>query len=195
MTGFIDKIITFYEMRAMALSILVANTEKALNEFATDRKRMANGQAEKLENFVKDLTTDINNMLTRFWFQKERKLRRNEQITDEDVKNLVDFANFVKTLTKDLRLLLAHFQSASGQTFEEKFDKEKGQMKAYVKKRLKEFDAALNGRDDTLKGRLSKSVGNILGCIRNPSRQWFFSSALNIKVAESSSENKSSKYT
>ncbi|MCX5636455.1 MAG: hypothetical protein NTX52_02020 [Planctomycetota bacterium] len=194
MKGIIDNIITFYEMRAEALGVLVANTQKAIEELAPDRERMDSEQEKKLNNFVKDLTGDVTNMLTRFWFQKERKLRNNEQMTDEEMKNLADFANFVKTLTEDLRSLLTHFQSAPGRMVGEEFDKEIGQMEIYVKKRLEEFDKVLNGTNKTLRSRLGESVGNVISRIGVLSRERLFSGALNINVADSNSENRNTKY-
>ena len=109
MKGIIDNIITFYEMRAEAMGILVANTQKAIEELAPDRERMDSEQEEKLNNFVKDLTGDVADMLTRFRFQKERKLRNNEQMSDDEVRNLADFTNFVKTLTEGLTFVADPF--------------------------------------------------------------------------------------
>lgn len=195
MRGIIDNIITFYEMRAEAMGVLVANTQKAIEELAPDREGMDSEQEEKLNNFVKDLTGDVTNTLTRFWFQKERKLRNNEQMSDDEVRNLVDFTNFVKTLTEDLHSLLTRFQSATGRMVGEEFDKEIGQMEIYVKKRLKEFDKVLNGTNKTLRNRLGESVGNVISRIGMLSRERLFSGALNINVADSNSENKNTKYT
>ena len=195
MRGIIDNIITFYEMRAEALGVLVANTQKAIEESAPDRERMDSEQEEKLNNFVKDLTDDVADMLTRFRFQKERKLRNNEQMSDDEVRNLADFTNFVKTLTEDLRSLLTRFQSAPGRMVGDEFDKETGQMEIYVKKRLKEFDKVLNGTNKTLRSRLRESVGNVISRIGMLSRERLFSGALNINAVDSGSENKNTKYT
>lgn len=140
-------------MRAKALSILVANSEKALNEL--DRKRKAHQQAEKLENFVKDVAIDLDNMLTRFYFQKERR-----QMTDAQTKTLEDFVNFTKTLTKKVRSLLTPFQKS--QTFEERLDRETKEIEIQVKQRLKEFDEVLSETSDTLKGRLIRYASNIV---------------------------------
>jgi hypothetical protein len=134
-------------------------------------------------------------MLTRFWFQKERKLRNNEQMSDDEGRNLADFTNFVKTLTEDLRSLLTRFQIAPGRMVGEEFDKEIGQMEIYVKKRLKEFDKVLNGTNKTLRSRLGESVSNVISRIGMLSRERLFSGALNINVADSGSENKNTKYT
>ena len=184
----IHNIITFYEMRAEAMGVLVANTQKAIEELTPDREGMDSEQEEKLNNFVKDLTGDVSDMLTRFWFQKERKLRNNEQMSDDEGRNLADFTNFVKTLTEDLRSLLTRFQIAPGRMVGEEFDKEIGQMEIYVKKRLKEFDKVLNGTNKTLRSRLGESVSNVISRIGMLSRERLFSGALNINVADSNSE-------
>jgi hypothetical protein len=158
MEGLIDKVITCYEMRANAMSVLMANTEKALEQLAPEGEMIAKRQAAKLDNFVKNLTTDLNNMLKRFYFHKEHK-----RMTNPQTRALADFANFTKTLAKDVRSLLYHFEKSSGQTFEKKFDKEVKQMDAYVKGRLKRFDKALEetliGTHNTCKERLRQYVG------------------------------------
>jgi len=159
MKGLIDKIITFYEMRANAMSVLMANTEKALEQFAPQGYE----QIERLDNRVKNLTTDLNNMLTRFWFVKERKQRKNESMTSNQVKNLADFADFTKTLANEVRALLNSFEKKRGQTFEKEFDKEVKQMETHVNVRLKGFDKALeealSGTPNTWKERLKEYVG------------------------------------
>jgi len=158
MIGFIDKIIPFYEMRANAMGILVANTQKALQQFAPEGERIAVEQAERLNNLGKNLTTDLNNMLERFYFHKERK-----RITNAQTRALADFANFTKTLARDVRSLLYHFEKPYDQTFEKKFDKEMKQMETYFKGRLKGFDKALEetltGTRNTWKERLSVYFG------------------------------------
>ena len=179
MRAIICNIITFYEMRAKALSVFVANTQKILKE--SERKGKADDQAEKIENFIKNLTMEVNNMLTRFYFQKEH-----EQMTDDQRKALVDFVNFVETLTKSVQSLLRRYQKS--QTFEEKIDKEMKELEAHFKQRLKEFDEALNGRDDTLTSRLNKCVGDVLSRARKPFRGSSFSNRLNANAASNSIE-------
>jgi len=123
MKGLIDKVVTVYEMRANAMSVLMANTEKALGQFAPEKEKIANKQ----------------------------------------VKNLSSFVNFSKTLAKDIRSLTDRFEKTRGQTFEKKFDKEIGQMEAYVQNKLKGFDEALEetltGTHNTWRGRLRQYVG------------------------------------
>jgi len=159
MRGIIDNIITFYDLQAEALGILIANTQNALEE--SDKDRKTNQQVEKVENFVKALTTDVNNMLTRFYFLKEHKDMAEEQAT-----TLVDFVNFVKTLTRNVHLLICRFQKVNGQTFEEKLEKEIKEMEAQVKRRLKEYDEAFSGTSGTLKYRLCKYVSNKVTSIK-----------------------------
>ena len=184
----IHNIITFYEMRANALGVLVANTQKALKEFAPDKDEIANEQVEKLDNFVKGLTRDIGDMLTRFWFRKERKQINHEQMTDVEVKNLADFANFAETLAKDIRSLLIHFEDVRGQRFEEEFDKEVKQMETYVKKRLKEFEKTLTMREDNLKSRFIEYIRNLPTSIGKSLRCELPCNELSINEANSGNE-------
>jgi len=156
MRGIINNIINFYQLQAKTLSILVANTQKALEQ--SEKERKADEQAKRIENFVKGLTMNLNNMLTKFYFLKDRKNRRQEQMSDRQVKAITEFAIFVKTLTKNVCSLLKHFRE--NQSFEEKMDKEIKEMEAHVRCRLKEYDEALNGTNYTLKCRLSKYVSN-----------------------------------
>jgi len=168
MRAIIDNIMTFHEMRAKALSVLVDISERALEESAADRERKTEEQAERVDIFVRHLTVAVGDIVTRFWFQKERRERNDEQMTDEQVKNVADFVSFVKTLTEDLRLLLSRFQEVRGRGCEGEFDEEVRQMETYVRKRLKEFNEALNEMDGTLESRLSKCVGNVLSSARKP---------------------------
>jgi len=143
MKGLIDNVITVYEMRAEEMGILVANTQKALGQFAPDGSKTTSEQIERLDNRVKDLTREVSDMLTRFWFVKERKQKKNESMTRDQIKSLVDFATFAKTFAKDVRALLNSFEKKRGQTFEKEFDKEVKRMETYVKDRLKQFDKTL----------------------------------------------------
>jgi hypothetical protein len=188
MRGIIDNIITFYEMRAEALDVLVANTQKAIEELAPDRERMDSEQREKLQNFVKVLTIDLNDMLTRFWFRKERKQINHEQMTDAEVKNLADFANFAETLAKDIRSLLIHFEGVRGQRFEEEFDKEVKQMETYVKKRLKKFEKTLTMREDNLMSRFIEYIRNLPTSIGKSLRCELSCNDLSINEANSGNE-------
>jgi len=162
MSAIIYKIISFYEMRAKALAVLVANTQKVLKE--TERKGKTDDQAEKIENFVKDINMRVNNMLTKFYWLKERKNRKQEQMTNAQTRALVDFVAFVKTLAKQVCSLLTCFEKS--QTFEEKIDKEMKELETHIRQRLKEFDEVLSGTSDTLTNRLSKYAGNIVSGIR-----------------------------
>jgi hypothetical protein len=155
MRGIINNIINFYEIQAIALSVLVANTQKALEQ--SEKERKANEQIQRVENLVKDL----NNMLTRFYFLKERKNRKQEQMTDSQVKAMTGFAIFVKTLTDNVRSLLRRFQH--GLTFEERVDEEIRELEASVRRRLKEFDVALDETSGTLTIRLSNFARDIAG--------------------------------
>jgi DNA anti-recombination protein RmuC len=163
MRGIIDNVIAPYEMRAEVLGVLVANIEEALRGSAADRESKGDEQAKKLEDRLTDLTMDVNSMLTRFWFQKERHDRKNESMSDEQVKNIADFAGFTKTLTENVRSLQRQLNGINGQTFEQKLDGEIKQIERGAKKKLKEFDAALRetraGPGNNWKKRLKQYAG------------------------------------
>jgi len=170
MSGIIDNIITLQRMRTKALGVLVTNTEKALKGQTADKEKTAEGQAEKLENFVKNVTADVNSVPTRFWFQKERR-----RLSDEQVRNLADFVSFTQSLTEKVRELLTCFQNS--ETFEKTNERELQQLQARVAQKLKEFDDALNGTSDTLKKRLSKRVGNVVNGVTKSFRREGFDAA------------------
>jgi hypothetical protein len=170
MKGIINNIITFYEMQAKALGILVANTQKALEQ--SEKERKANEQAQRVESFVKDLTMNLNNMLAKFYFLRNRKNRKQEQMTDRQVKAITGFVIFVETLTENVRSLLRRFQD--GHTFEEKIDEEIRRLETCVGQRLKEFDRALDETNGTLTihpikvardvaGSFAEQLGNLFG--------------------------------
>ncbi len=165
MSSIIDRVIAPYEMRAEVLGVLVANIEEALRaESAADRESKADEQAKKLEDILKDLTMDVNTVLTRFWFQKERHDRKNKPMSDELVSNIADFAGFTRTLTKNVRSLQRQLDGINGHTFEQKLDEEIEQIERGVKKKLKEFDEALKETrrgmgNSTWKKRLKQYVG------------------------------------
>jgi len=163
MSGIIDNIITFYDMRARTLGVLIANTEKAFDEL--ERERKADEQAKKLESFVKDLRRDLNDMLTRFYFQKEH-----QRMADGQVKALTDFVSFTQSLTEKVRELLTRFQK--GETFEKKNERELQQLQARVEQKLKEFDKVLEKTlaegSPTWKKQLSKCGGNMISYVAKP---------------------------
>jgi len=159
MRAIINNIIDFYQMQAKALSVLLDNTERALEQ--SERKRKADEQVQKVESFVRNLTLDLNNMLAKFYFLKERKSRKQEQMTDGQERAVVEFAVFVKALTRNLSSLLRRFQGS--QTFEDKIDKEIRELETGVGRKLQEFDKALDETKATLTIRLIKFVQNIAG--------------------------------
>jgi hypothetical protein len=158
MWGIINNIINSYNMQAKALSVLVTNTQKALEQ--SEKERKANEQIQRVENFVKDLTMNLNNMLAKFHFLKDRKNRKQEQMTDSQVKAVTEFAIFVKTLTKKVCSLLNRLQE--NQTFEEKIDKEIRELETGIGQKLKEFDKALEETSEALTIRIVKHAGNII---------------------------------
>jgi hypothetical protein len=146
-------------MQAKTLNVLLANTQKALER--SEKERKANEQIQRIEGFVKGLIMNLNNMLTRFYFFKDRKNRRQEQMTDKQVKAITEFTVFVKALTKNVCSLLKRFQES--QSFEEKIDKEIMELEAGIGQRLKEFDKALDETNGSLTTRLIKFAQNITG--------------------------------
>jgi hypothetical protein len=158
MKGIINNIIDFYQMQEEALNVLLNSTQKALEQ--SEKKRKADEQAQRVENFVRDLTMDLNNMLTKFYFLKDRKNRKQEQLTEGQKKAAVEFAAFVKTLINNVSSLLKRFEGS--QAFEEKIDKEIKELEASVRQKLREFDKALDEAGDTSTVRLIKFVRNII---------------------------------
>lgn len=152
MRGIIDNIINFYQMQAKVLGVLVANTQKALEQ--SEKERKANEQVQRVENFVKDLTMNLNNMLTRFYFFKERKKKEGREMTQNQVNALVDFAHFVRSLTQKTGSVLEYFQKSP--TFAEKVDGDIKELEAHIKAQLKKFNEVLEEAPDTLAIRLSK---------------------------------------
>ena len=159
MRGIINNIINFYQMQAETLDVLLANTQKALEQ--SEKERKADEQVQKVENFVRDLIMNLNNMLTKFYFLKERKNRKQEQMTDRQVKAITGFVIFVETLTENVRSLLRRFQE--NQTFEEKIDEEIKGLETCVGQRLKEFDKALDETNSTLTIHPIKFARNVAG--------------------------------
>lgn len=157
--GIINNIINFYQMQAETLGVLVTNTQKALEH--SEKERKAKEQIQRVENFVKDLTMELNKMLAKFYFVKERKNRQQEQLTDSETKAMTEFAVFVKTLTENARSLLDRFQE--GQTFEEKVDREMKELEAAVGQKLREFDKVIDETSDTITVRIIKLAHNITG--------------------------------
>jgi len=157
MKGIINNIINFYDTETKTLDVLITNTQKALDE--SEKERKANEQAERVENFVKDLTMELKDMVTKFYWLKERKNRQHKEMTRDQVNALADFANFVKSLTKKVGFVLEYFQKSS--TFAEKVDRDIKELEAHIKAQLKRFDEILEGTPDTLVTRLSKHADTL----------------------------------
>lgn len=168
MINVIGRIISFSQMQAAVMSILMTNTQKALHESAPYEEGLAGPQNERLNKFSKSVTTAVSDMLTRFWFQIERKQREHKPMSDDEIKNVRDFVGFVSTLTKNMRSLPNHLQSVDNLTFEAEFDKKLHEVEAYTKKRLQEFDEALDETGKGLKSRFAKSLRSILKHVGKP---------------------------
>lgn len=168
MIDVIDRIINFSQMQAAVMSILMTNTQKVLHEFAPYEEYMAGPQDERLNKFSKSVTTATSDMLTRFWFQIERKQREHKPMSDNEIENIKGFVSFVSTLTENMRSLPNHLQSIDNRTFQAEFDEKLQEVEAYTKKRLQEFDEALEGTDKGLKSRFGKSVRSVLKRVAKP---------------------------
>jgi len=64
MKAIINNIIDSYRMEADAWSILLDNTQRALEQ--AEKKRKADQQAQRVESLVRNLIMDLNNLLARF---------------------------------------------------------------------------------------------------------------------------------
>jgi len=163
MKGIIDNIITFYSIQAKALSILIANTQKALEQ--SEKERKTNEQAERIKSFVKDLTMDLNNMFTKFYWLKERKQRHHEEMTSDQVNAMVDFAHWVKSIIRKVQPLLEYFRKSP--TFAEKVDRDMKELEAHIKAKLRKINEVLEETHDTLAVRLSKYAKTLRGKVSN----------------------------
>jgi hypothetical protein len=167
MWGIIKNIINSYDMQAEALSVLVANTRKALDQ--SERQRKADERLQRVENFVKGLS----NMLTRFYWLKERKKRQHKEMTPDQVKAMVDFAHWVKSLTGKIGFVLEYFQKSP--TFEEKIDRDIKELEAHIKAEFKKFNKVLEVKPDTLTIHLGKYANILSGTVRKLFTQRRFS--------------------
>jgi deoxyribodipyrimidine photolyase len=155
-------------MQAAVMSILMTNIQKALHESAPYEQVIASPQDKRLNEFSKSVTTAVSDMLTRFWFQIEHKQREHKPMSDDEIKNVKDFVGFVSTLTENMRSLPNHIQSVDNQTFEAEFEKQLQEVEACTKKRLQEFNEALDGTSKGLKSRFAKSLRSVLKHVGKP---------------------------
>jgi len=152
MTGTINNIINFYQMQAETLGVLVANTQKALEQ--SEKERKADRQMQRVENFVKEWTMDLNNMLTRFYWLRERKGRQGKEITSDQANAMVEFALWVKSLIKTVQPVLEYFRKSP--TFAERVDRDIKELEVHIKAQLKKFNEIIDETPDTLTIRLNK---------------------------------------
>ncbi len=133
-----------------------------LNDF--NRGKKAGKQAERVKNFVKDLIMDLNNMLTKFYWLKERKQKRHEEMTPDPVNGMVNFTHFVKFLTEKVHSVLGYFQKSP--TFAEKIDGEMKDSEARIKAEIKKNNEVLEELPDTLAIRTGKYANTLSEAIR-----------------------------
>lgn len=104
MKGITEDIITSYNIRTRAFADLVADTQKTLEGFASERKERGKEQAERLSNFVEGLSKGTRDMMK--GFRKDRK-----QMSEKQTKVLT---GFIKNLSGDVGNMLQGFQKARG---------------------------------------------------------------------------------
>ena len=148
-------------MQAKTLGVLVANTQNALEK--SEKERKANEQIQRVENFVKDLTMNLNNMLAKLYWLKEQKKRQHKEMTPDQLNTMADFARWVKYLTQKVGSVLEYFQKSPA--FAEKVDRDIKELEAHIKDQLKKFNEILEETPDTLTTRLIKFARNITGDI------------------------------
>lgn len=139
MKGITENIVASYDVRVKALKDLVSDTHKTIKGFAADRKKMSEGQAKELADFVADLTKNVGNMIK--GFQKEHK-----EMAD----------NLKGGLERGETDRLKGFKGMMG-------DIQKGinDIENYVAKKLKEFSDAHAEMSEQQKQYLAKYVSGI----------------------------------
>ncbi|MEK6591349.1 MAG: hypothetical protein AABZ11_11805 [Nitrospinota bacterium] len=100
MKGITEDIISSYNIRVKAFADLAADTQKTLEDFASERKERSEEQAEGLSNFVEGLSKGTRDMMK--GFRKNRK-----QMSEKQTKML---AEFIKNLSGDVGSMLHGFQ-------------------------------------------------------------------------------------
>ena len=159
MKGITEDIIVSSKERAKAVSDLVKDTHKTLKEFAQEREKMAEEQAENLEGFVTSLTEGVGDMLK--GFQKNHK-----EMSGAQRKNLTEFT---KSLTKDVDSMVSGFKKerkVMSEKLRGRLAKEVQEIKSYVEKRLGEFNEAHAEMGDTLRKSLAKYVNGIASSVK-----------------------------
>jgi hypothetical protein len=107
---------------------------------------------------------DLNNMLTKFYRLKERKQKRHEEMTPDQVNGMVNFTYFVKSLTEKGHSVLEYFQK--NPTFAEKIDGEMKESEARIKAEIKKNNEVLEELPDTLAIRSGKYANTLSEAIR-----------------------------
>ena len=159
MKAIINNIIDSYRMEAEAWSVLLDSTQRALEQ--AENKGKADEQAQRVESLVRNLIMDLNNLLARFYFLKDRQRRGREQMTDDHEKAVVECAAFVKSSAQSLSLVLSRCRETP--TFEEEIDKEIRELEASVRRRVREFDEILDGTKPPLTSRIVRLTRNMVG--------------------------------
>jgi hypothetical protein len=161
MKNIINNIINYYQMQAKALDVLVTNTQKALEQSGKDKKE--NEQIRRTGNFVRHLTTNLNNTLTKLYRLRERKRAWYGKITSDQVNATTDSAQAVKSLIPKKQPSSEHFQKSL--TFEEKINKDIKELDTCIKAKMEKFDEALEETQDDLTNHLKKYASSLINGI------------------------------
>lgn len=150
-----EDIATSYDLRVKAVGTLVHDVHRTLKNFTAERKKMADEQARRLANFVKDLTKNVDKLIKDF--QKKHK-----EMSEEQARALKDF---LAELSKNVGKMIKDFQkehTATADDLRKSLDKYKNDIETYVKNKLKEFSEAHADMSAELKKDLAKYVGGIV---------------------------------
>jgi len=104
-----EDIIICNDVRLKAVGELVADTQKTLKGFSTDRKKMAAQQTKDLTNFMNGLSKNVQGLLKSARDRVEQFRKDNMQMSAEQVKHLAAYVN-------DLLPALAQCWTASKKT-------------------------------------------------------------------------------
>lgn len=88
-----EDIITSYDVRVKALDDLVADTQKTLERFASDRKKMSEEQLKALSAFVSDLTRSVGDLLGEL---KNARVNMSAELRAKLEKEVKDLKNYTK---------------------------------------------------------------------------------------------------
>jgi len=92
-----EDIIICNDVRLKAVGELVADTQKTLKGFSTDRKKMAAQQTKDLTNFMNGLSKNVQGLLKSARDRVEQFRKDNMQMSAEQAKHLAAYVNDLVT--------------------------------------------------------------------------------------------------